>query len=337
MTLNHFFEIMLPEIEAAMQKTVARTRSTELEEMHHMLAYHLGWEGDNAGAKASGKRIRPMLVLLTTAAAGTQWQKGLPAAVGVELIHNFSLIHDDIQDNSPLRRGRPTVWKKWGIAQAINAGDAMFALAHMALEDLDDTIPAKTRLKLSYLLPQRCLTLTQGQFLDLAYESRGDLTIDAYWPMISGKTAALIATCTETGALIAGVSDAHHQNYADFGKYLGLAFQAQDDLLGIWGDQSETGKSTESDLVSGKKSLPVLHALSKGGEFAARWEKGTITVEEVPVIVKLLEEAGAYEYTCQQADKLTQQSLDALEAAEPQGEAGEALFELANMLLKRKD
>src|SRR4030067_283120 len=142
-----------------------------------MVAYHLGWEGDGAGSDARGKRIRPLLVVLACAAAGGDWGKALPAAAAVELVHNFSLIHDDIQDNSPLRRGRTTVWKHWGIPQAINAGDAMLTLAHLSALRLANTISAEVAIQAATIFQQACLQLTKGQYLDLSYENRRPLSL----------------------------------------------------------------------------------------------------------------------------------------------------------------
>jgi geranylgeranyl diphosphate synthase type I len=300
-----------------------------------MLAYHLGWEGEGAGSTARGKRIRPLLVLLTTEAAGGNWENALPAAAGVELVHNFSLIHDDIQDNSPLRRGRKTVWKKWGIAQAINAGDSMFSLAHLALKRLPELCPPHVALKASQILPEACLTLTQGQFLDLSYEQRTDLTTEDYWPMISGKTAALLSTCTQLGALIAEADQTTQEAYHSFGKHIGLSFQVQDDILGIWGDAAHTGKSAASDLLSGKKSLPVLFGLAQNGNFAQRWIRGPLLSEEITAMADQLEQEGALEFSRQTADSLTQKALNALKTANPQDPAKQALYELTDKLTKR--
>lgn len=323
-------------IEEELQRVLSQSNGEGLEGLHHMLAYHLGWEGQGAGEEARGKRIRPLLLLLACAAAGGQWQRALPAAAAVELVHNFSLIHDDIEDNSPLRRGRATVWSIWGVPQAINAGDAMFTLANLAMLRLQDACSASLAIQALQVIQDTSLDLTQGQYLDLAYESRGDLTLDAYWPMVKGKTAALLAACTEIGALVAGASSERRTAYRQFGSSLGLAFQVQDDLLGIWGDVAFTGKSAQSDLLSGKKSLPVLYGLSRQGPFAERWSRGEITPEELPALAAQLEREGARDYTQATANTLTGQSLHALEAAEPQGEAGEALVDLAHRLLRRK-
>jgi geranylgeranyl diphosphate synthase type I len=313
-----------------MQQVVAAAKNDGLDELHHMMAYHLGWEGEGAGARAQGKRIRPQMVLLASAAAGGDWRQALPAAASVELLHNFSLIHDDIQDNSPLRRGRPTVWSLWGIPQAINAGDSMFALAHVSMLKLGASLPEHIVLEAYGVLTAASLTLTQGQYLDLSYEQRGDLTLEAYWPMISGKTASLLAACAELGALAAGAGHETRAAYRSFGEKLGLAFQARDDLLGIWGEAQETGKSAESDLLSGKKSLPVLFALEKKGGFAARWNNG-----EVPELAAQLEAEGARDYARDMVAQLTRSALAALEQTGPLPEPGEALTELANMLLSR--
>ena len=326
---------MLPAIEEELQQAVMRADGPGLEGLRAMLFYHMGWEGEGAGKHARGKRIRPLLVLLTAAAAGVNWRCALPAAAAAELVHNFSLIHDDIEDNSPLRRSRPTVWYKWGIPQAINTGDAMFTLAHLALLRLEESASPVTALQAAGILQQTCLHLTQGQYLDIAYEARGDLNLDAYWLMVRGKTAALLSACTELGALVAGVSDEQRMAYADFGRSLGLAFQALDDLLGIWGDSNLTGKSAESDLLAGKKSLPVLYGLSKEGPFASRWEQGAFTSEEVPALADLLEQEGARTYTQEAAARHTQEAIHSLNKAQPRGEAGEGIRALADKLLKR--
>ena len=336
MALNSFSNIYLPALEDELQRAVNAVDGVGLGELQAMLAYHMGWQGEGAGPKAAGKRVRPLLVLLTCAASGGNWQQALPAAVAVELVHNFSLIHDDIEDNSPMRRGRLAVWKKWGIAQALNAGDTMFTLAHLAILRLNETISPATTLKAALLLQETCLKLTQGQYLDISFESRKDLTLENYWPMVSGKTAALLSACTELGALVTGTDEACQASYRQFGHFLGLAFQAQDDLLGVWGDAALTGKSAESDLLTGKKSLPVLYGLGLDGPFARRWRQGPIHPGEIAELARQLETEGARRYTQKTADRLTRQALDHLNAAQPHGEAGEPLRELADMLVKRQ-
>ncbi len=176
---------MLPAIEKELKRIVARLDEPRTRLFHEMLTYHMGWSGEGCGPEAAGKRIRPLLVLLTCAASNRtpdktgseagMWKHALPAAACIELIHNFSLVHDDIQDGSDLRRGRLTVWKKWGMPQAINAGDALFILAQMALLETKDTFPPEKALQAGAIINEACLALSSGQFLDISYEKRIDL------------------------------------------------------------------------------------------------------------------------------------------------------------------
>ncbi len=329
--LETYRATLLPALEETLRAYVQRFIQPAA--LARMVAYHMGWEGPGAGPRARGKRIRPLLTLLTAEAAGGAWQTALPAAAAVEFIHNFSLLHDDIQDRSTLRRGRPTVWHLWGIAQAINAGDALFALAFRALADL----PAGKNAALTADLAVACLRLTQGQYLDLAYEGRADLAEEDYWPMVEGKTAALIATAVALGAASAGLDDEARQAYAAFGRALGLAFQVWDDYLGIWGDPNQTGKSAAGDLVAQKNSLPVLYALAQGeSAFARRWAQGHIREEEAPRLAALLEGLGARAYTQQQAQRWTERARAALaQAPVVNSHAYAALQDLAESLLSR--
>lgn len=336
MNLDEFTRLMRPRIETELHSVVDRLIPPSAPELGGMLAYHLGWEGEGAGPDAQGKRIRPLLVLLTCGAAGGDWTTALPGAAAVELVHNFSLIHDDIQDGSPLRHGRDTVWTKWGVAQAINAGDAMYTMAYSALSRLYATVSPEILPRAYEILEQACLDLTRGQYLDLAYEKQDHLSVDDYWPMVEGKTAALLGGCTSLGSLVGGAGEAVQSRFLEYGRCLGLAFQALDDWLGLWGDAALTGKSTESDLVAGKKTLPVLYGLQQNKDFARRWKAGPISAQDAPEIAKILASEGAQEYTLQAADRLTGQALDALRAAVENTEYGDALLELSGKLLKRK-
>lgn len=333
--MNETLQMFLQAIEDELQRQVARLAQPLTLPFYEMLTYHMGWSGEGAGAEATGKRIRPLLTLLSTASCGANWTPALPAAAAIELIHNFSLIHDDVQDNSDKRRGRPTVWKKWGVPMAINAGDALFVIANQAMLDLKGSYSAEVVLQAAEVFQNACLDLTRGQFLDMYYEERNDLKLEDYWPMIGGKTAALLSTCTQIGAILGGASGAKQEAYRQFGWYLGLAFQVQDDILGIWGDESRTGKSTASDLVEGKKSLPVLFGLSQQKKFAERWKQGAIHPDEVGDIAALLASEGGQEYAQAQAEELTQKALQALDEAAPAGNAGRMLGEIAYRLLGR--
>lgn len=241
------------------------------ENFKEMVRYQLGWSGVDTGNQATGKRIRPTLVLLVCHASGGDWRKAIPAAVGVELLHNFTLIHDDIQDHSLTRRGRDAVWVKWGEAQAINAGDAMYALACSAGYDLIGHYPADVILSAVEELHRTAFLLTCGQYLDMAYEKAEAIEMGDYWKMISGKTGELIGACFSLGALLAGKNANEIGRTRELGLKIGIAFQVQDDWLGIWGKQAILGKSVQSDLMDRKKTFPILLALKTLSEFREYW------------------------------------------------------------------
>lgn len=334
---------MLDAIETELKRQVARLDQPPTSGFHDMLTYHTGWTGEGAGPQATGKRIRPLMTLLSVASvkndeqnSADAWRHAVPFAAAIELVHNFSLVHDDIQDNSQWRRGRKTVWVKWGAPMAINVGDALFVMANQAALDLKAHYPAEMAISAAGILNDCCLDLTRGQYLDMSYEERADLSMEDYWRMIGGKTSALISACTQVGALLGYAQEEKIELYRLFGYTLGLAFQVQDDILGIWGDESVTGKSVASDLVEGKNSLPVMYALEQNDGFAKRWKQGPITQDEVAAAAALLEKEGGKAYAEKTSVKLTDKALEYLKQADPQGAAGEALLGLANMLLKRK-
>lgn len=260
------------------------------------LRYPMGWIDDQGqpSTEGAGKRIRPLLVLLSTETAGGDWHTALPAAAAVELLHNFSLIHDDIEDDSPTRHGRPTVWKIWGLANAINAGDALFGLAYAALEGL--SLAPEVTVKVWRTFNQTVIELTRGQHLDMRFEHQDAVSVQDYLSMIRGKSAALLAACAQMGALIACGDERLAQHYADFGLNLGIAFQIRDDILGIWGDPAVTGKSAATDIISRKKSLPVLYGLAQSEALRHLYERDKFGETDVAEAVRLLDAAGARTY-----------------------------------------
>ncbi|MCZ2127432.1 MAG: polyprenyl synthetase family protein [Anaerolineales bacterium] len=343
--MNQLQQSMLNAVETELKRQVGRLAEPRTAPFYEMLTYHMGWSGEGAGTRATGKRIRPLILLLCDASIGkknadnagedTDWLRANPAAAAVELVHNFSLVHDDIQDKSHQRRGRKTVWTKWGSPMAINVGDALFVIANQAALDLKAHYPAEVVVRVAEILSACCLDLTRGQFLDMSYEKRYDLTLNDYWTMIGGKTSALLSACAQIGAILGNADETQIELYRRFGYNLGLAFQTQDDILGIWGDEALTGKSSASDLAEGKNSLPILYALERNGKFAERWRQGSIAADEVSQLATLLDEEDAKNYAENASAELTQNALDNLQQANPQGAAGEALFELTKRLLKR--
>jgi len=304
-----------------------------------MMAYHLGWldQSFRPAEAYRGKRLRPLLCLLSCKAAGGDWHAALPAAAALELVHNFSLIHDDIEDDSPTRRGRPTVWTLWGLPHGINVGDGMLMLARLALTRLDDSVMGHaTILAAANLLDRTCLTLCQGQYLDMALEGRVDISEESYLEMIGAKTASLIAASTELGALVAGAAD-NTERYREFGWQLGLAFQMVDDILGIWGDPQSTGKPAASDIRSRKMTLPVIFALRTSEELASLYRQTRLSDEQVAQAVNILEQAGAREYVRQLAAEYEARGQTALDASGAQGVAAQHLRKLAKSLTSRQE
>ena len=267
---NIYIEKMQAMIDGQLQTSLSTLEGSSTTLLVEMVRHHLGWDNPDA---SRGKRLRPLLSLLCCDAAGGNWQSALPAACAVEWIHNFSLIHDDIEDRSETRRGRETVWKRWGIAQATNTGDALFALAHVLTLELSthDHDPT-TILSVQRRLDQACLHLTIGQHLDLKYEEMESVTEAEYLEMIEGKTAALIAASCEIGALAAHCEPSKATLFHKFGHDLGMSFQIYDDLLGIWGKPEVTGKPSGDNLRTRKKTLPIIFALNHADDFQELWD-----------------------------------------------------------------
>ena len=232
--------------------------------LYDMMRYQMGWVDEQGKPQTGrgGKMLRSALCLLTCEVVGGDWHKALPAAASLEMVHNFSLIHDDIEDGSSQRRHRDALWKVWGQAQAINAGDAMFALARLAMLRLAERgVPDTKVLRAINRLDETCLRLTTGQYLDISYEQRLDIGVKQYLEMISGKTASLFACSFNMGALVGCDNESSITHLDKFGHAMGMVFQIQDDILNIWGDGSVTGKPTACDIHNKKKSLPVVYAL----------------------------------------------------------------------------
>jgi len=278
---------------------------------YDMLRYHLGWQ-DEQGRPCrgkSGKLVRPLLCLFSCQAAGGDAVRIMPAAAAVELIHNFSLIHDDIQDSSYKRHHRPALWKVWGESQAINAGDVMFALAFSVLLKLRNNGITESKIMGAVrFLSGAGRELCEGQYLDIAYQSRSEVTIKDYLDMIARKTAALMAASAAIGGCLAVDDQGVVKALYGFGEELGLAYQVQDDLRGIWGTEEETGKPGKEDISQMKKTFPVVYAFEHSGNDDRRklkelYSREVIPDEEVALVVEILERSGAPE----QGQKLLQQ------------------------------
>ena len=336
MNFKSYMEERLPDIEEILQNAMNSIIPTEYPELSEMLSYHMGWIGEDAGPQARGKRLRSLLVLLTAEACGGDWQKSLPAASSVSFLHNFSLIHDDIEDNSDTRRNRPTVWKQWGLPQALNSGDLMFSMAYSSMMQLNEVgHSAEKTLTALNILQRTIQELVQGQHLDMAFETRQEVSLEDYWKMINGKTAALIASCCQLGALTADADEETQNHLADFGRSMGLAFQVVDDWLGIWGNSEKTGKAVGSDLISRKKTIPILYGLKNSINFRMQWQS-EIDHNTVSYLADLLSTCGAEAHTLAEADRLTEDALLSLNAAFPQPNPHvDILRELSTQMTRR--
>ena len=306
-------------------------------DLARVASYHLGLAtaAGRPGPAGGGKAIRPALALLSAEAAGAAAASGVPGAVAVELVHNFSLLHDDLMDGDRQRRHRPTAWTVFGPSLAILAGDALLSLATGVLLAVPAGEAAARR------LADATDRLIAGQAADLAFERRLDVTVQECLAMAGDKTGALLACAACIGAELAGAGPALLDALAGFGAHLGLAFQAVDDLLGIWGDPQVTGKPAGSDLRQGKKTLPVAFALAAGGP-AARRLAGLLAGgrprddEEVALAAKLVEEAGGRDRTAAEAARQLDLALARLPAATMPAVARAGLAELARYVVDRE-
>ena len=320
-------------VDSALRVAVSELPSS----MRHIAGYHFGWwDSDGEPVRGSaGKAIRPTLALLAAQAVGGTAEAALPAAVAVELVHNFSLLHDDVMDHDPMRRHRPTVWSVFGVPNAILAGDALLALAYQRLAQNSLTSSAAAVHCLSQCVAELC----DGQFADLAFERRDDVKLDESLAMATAKTGALIGCACSLGALAGGGTARQAELLRDYGDRVGLAFQLVDDLLGIWGDPQVTGKPVHADLAARKKSLPVVAALSSGTthgrELSELYRSGRqLRPDELAHAADLVERAGARDWAQRRADQELELAMAHLTAGYAP-EATDALRKLAHLVTSR--
>lgn len=244
----------------AEQSTAHRLNALDLP-LYGMIRYHLGW-ADAQFQRASfdaGKRMRPLICLHACAAVTGHPEPAFDIAAAIEILHNFTLVHDDIQDRSETRRHRPTIWSLWGESQAINTGDAMFALGQLAaLRLLDRELPVERSAAVLRGYNDVALRIVEGQVLDLGFEERWNISSSEYLEMIRGKSAAIVAYAAWAGSVLGGADFSAAERFRAFGETLGLGFQIRDDVLGIWGETSITGKRKGDDIRRRKKSLPII-------------------------------------------------------------------------------
>ncbi|NIJ44426.1 geranylgeranyl diphosphate synthase type II [Wenyingzhuangia heitensis] len=285
-----------------------------------------------------GKRVRPLLVLMSVNAFNKDFNKGLHAALAVEMFHNFTLLHDDIMDAAPLRRGKPTVHEKWDVNTAILSGDAMMILANQYLEVYE----ADVYKKLMQLFQQTALEVCEGQQFDMDFENRDNVSIPEYIEMIRLKTSVLVAAALKMGAIIANSSDADANAMYEYGLNLGLAFQLQDDYLDAFGDPKTFGKQIGGDIIENKKTFLVLKAQEslKGEDldlFAKLYTTNTVSTEEKIASVKdLFEKSGAVAAIKKEIKEYTLKAFGVLEPVTITEVTKNQLIDFGNYLMGRE-
>jgi geranylgeranyl diphosphate synthase type I len=308
-------------------------------ELRRAAEYHLGWtdvDGHPVQGGSAGKHVRAALALLSAAAVGADETVAVPGAVAVELVHNFSLMHDDVIDVDRERRHRPTVWAAFGVGHAITAGDALATLAIQVL--LDEGTPEAVRA--TSVLAEATSRLIAGETVDIAFETRDDVTWDECVEMSNAKTGALLGCAASVGAVLAGADAERVARLNDYGLHLGLAFQAVDDILGIWGETAITGKPVWSDLRQQKKTLPITAALARADghrqDLRRLLDASRDDEDAAARAAELIEKCGGREATERAAARHFDAALVALDAAGPPPAAKAELVDLARFVVERE-
>lgn len=286
-------------------------------QLYAWLRYHIGYAGLDGHSEDGrrGKGVRPSLCLTACAAAGGSTDRAATAAAAIELTHEFSLIHDDLQDRDRMRRGRPALWTEIGDAQAIGAGDCLFSIARRvfsSIEGIDDEV----RSDIAARYDGACIRLSEGQFLDLVFEGRDDLSVEDYVDMVARKTGALLGAAAGIGARLGGADAKTVDALTAAGEAIGVAFQVRDDMLGLWGSAGLTGKPAGNDLRRGKKSLPIVFALnnaSAGDAIRRFWEAGA-PEGDTQYVLESIKEAGAKSFAEAEAARYVSRAMTALDS-----------------------
>ncbi len=330
-------------VEQALYQAVPAPPDSQL---YSVLRYHLGWvdrHGQPAQeAVSQGKALRPTLCLFACQALGGDPSQAGPAAAALEIIHNFSLLHDDIQDRDVERRHQATAWSVWGEPKALVAGNAMQSVGDLAsLSRAGVNVSAQTALQVSAILTESYLEMIEGQCLDLDFESRTNITTQEYLHMIACKTGALIRCSLEVGATLGADDPAATQAFARCGQRLGRVFQIRDDYLGIWGDPVATGKAVGNDIRRRKKSFPVVYGLEHAAgaardELRRIYQQQELSEEDVAQVLAALEGAGASQMSQQLTQDNAAQAIQELEGVNLPGWARLEAGQLVDFLARRQ-
>lgn len=307
----------------------SRTKTKEPINLYQPIAYILG---------LGGKRLRPVLTLMATEVFGTDYTKALDAAMAIEVFHNFSLVHDDIMDDAPLRRGSQTVHEKWDINTGILSGDAMLINAYQLFENYE----GETFRSLAQLFSKTAIEVCEGQQYDVDFETRDDVTISEYLKMIEYKTAVLVGAALKMGAIIAGASQTDQHNIYEFGRNLGIAFQLKDDYLDAFGNPETFGKQIGGDIIENKKTYLYLKALERANESQVQELLHLYSIRpkevesKINAVKEIFMESGAVESTRQAVTKYTQNAFEVLENLQISIDKKELLKEFGESLMGRE-
>ena len=312
--------------------------------VYDMLRYYLGWVDvdGNPNVATEGKGLRPTLCLFSCEAAGGSIQEAMPAAAALEFIHNFSLIHDDIQDRDETRHHRLTLWAVWGIPKALVAGNILRVIADACLEDLiTQGVDYERALAVVGVLTEAYLEMIEGQYLDLSYEGRPDIALSDYLEMISRKTGALIRCALNVGAFIGTHDPATVKAFRECGNSLGYIFQIRDDVLGVWGDEETTGKPVGSDIRRKKNSFPVVYAMSQASpkdkqSLTEAYQKEQLADEDVSLVLDVMQKVGVQDYAQSLMMEHYEIALEALHGVELTSPIQREMERLMRFLLVRQ-
>ncbi len=306
-----------------------------LEELFHKKEEHILWELMSIYPMAGGKKLRPFLAMISAGACGAEEERAIHLGVATELIHNFTLVHDDIMDDDEIRRGIETVYKREGLSSAINAGDALFALA---FEILSRTECGDFKSLLSEVACS-VVRVAEGQEEDMRFERSFDISEDEFIRMIEKKTSCLFQACAKGGAIVAGASKEQIKHMGEYARKMGIAFQIQDDYLDLVGEQDKLGKPVGSDIRAGKRTLMIIHAL----DVLDKKEKEQLIdilnsdknrVNEVNTALDLIEDCGALDYAKQTADRYAAEAKEELKEL-PESKYKDILESLVDLMVRR--
>ena len=339
--------IPLPQMFQRYRANISRSLRDSLSQQHSdvydMLRYYMGWVDENGRPHEAmeGKALRPTLCLFACEAVGGALEMAMPTAVALEFIHNFSLIHDDIQDRDEIRHNRKTLWAVWGDPKALVAGNVLRVVADECLHQLlDSGLDYDRALAAGTLLTEAYLEMIEGQYLDLQFEGRHDISMSDYLNMISRKTGALIRCSLNLGAVVGAQEQGVGDAFKESGRAMGYVFQIIDDVLGVWGDEETTGKPVGADIRRKKNSYPVVYTMGTANDKDQKmlneiYEKDELDDSDVDSVLAVMDRLDVKNQAQQEAEKYANVALESLAPVELSREARQEVEDLAHFLLVR--